>query len=213
MLKLTVIAVVVVTAYCSTNRSITQSEGKHPELQDSVLVDRDRNKYPVKLFPDNTLWMTANLKLKVPGSYCYENMEENCERYGRLYTWASAQDACNLLGEGWRLATKDEWERLAKLYGGVYIRDSVESGKMAYKALLTTGSSPFKALLGGGRALDGKYRRLDAHGFYWTTTEIDSSLAWFYNFGKGSQTLYQQDNGEKTDAFSVRCVKAINALK
>ncbi|HTF29172.1 MAG TPA: FISUMP domain-containing protein [Flavitalea sp.] len=178
-----------------------------------MIVDRDHNKYPVKVFPDNTLWMTANLKLNIPDSYCYENMEENCERYGRLYTWTSAQEGCKLLGNGWRLATKDEWERLAKIYGGVCIRDSVESGKRAFKDLLASGSSPFNALLGGGRAPDGKYRRLDAHGFYWAATEIDSSLAWFYNFGKGSQTLYQQDNGEKTDAFSVRCVKSKSKIK
>jgi hypothetical protein len=35
----------------------------------------------------------------------------------------------------------------------------------------------------------------------------------FYNFGKGSQALYQQDGGEKTRAFSVRCVKSIDSLK
>jgi len=207
MFNLTVITVVVTMVFCTTTKPIAQIEGSDPEIQDSVIVDRDHNKYPIKVFSDNSLWMTANLNLKIPDSYCHENIEENCERYGRLYTWASAQEGCNLLGDGWRLATKDEWERLAKLYGGPYIRDSVESGKTAYKALLTSGNSPFNALLGGGRAPDGKYRRLDAHGFYWTATEIDSSTAWFYNFGKGSQTLYQQDNGEKTDAFSVRCLK------
>lgn len=31
-----------------------------------------------------------NLNIPVEGSRCYDDLEENCERYGRLYTWAAA---------------------------------------------------------------------------------------------------------------------------
>jgi uncharacterized protein (TIGR02145 family) len=34
--------------------------------------------------------MTTNLKLNIPDSYCYDNADENCEQYGRLYTWKAA---------------------------------------------------------------------------------------------------------------------------
>ena len=176
--------------------------------QDSLLVDRDGNKYPVKRMLDNNLWMTNNLKLNIPDSYCYENIKDNCEQYGRLYTWESAQKGCALLGEGWRLPTTDEWRQLATRYGGSPV-DSSENRKKAYKALLYGGGSGFNALLGGGREADGKYARLDAHGFYWTATEKDSNTAGFANFGKGSQSLYHQTDGEKPGAFAVRCVKKI----
>ena len=33
---------------------------------------------------------TKNLNIPVEGSRCYDDLEENCERYGRLYTWAAA---------------------------------------------------------------------------------------------------------------------------
>ncbi len=33
------------------------------------------------------VWMANNLDVKVPGSFCYENKPENCEKYGRLYPW------------------------------------------------------------------------------------------------------------------------------
>jgi uncharacterized protein (TIGR02145 family) len=79
--------------------------------------------------------------------------------------------------------------------------------------MLKPGNAQFNALLSGGREPDGQYARLDAHGFYWVATESDSNAAWFINFGKGSQTLYLQDNGEKTDAFSVRCVKSMESPK
>jgi hypothetical protein len=39
-------------------------------LQDSLLVDRDGNKYYVRKLLDNNYWMTTNLKLNIPDSYC-----------------------------------------------------------------------------------------------------------------------------------------------
>jgi len=156
--------------------------------------------------------MTTNLKLNIPDSYCYDNADDNCERYGRLYTWEAAQNGCALLGEGWRLPTSAEWQQLAALYGG-FTADSTESRKKAYSALTISGNSRFNAVLGGGRDLNGEYGRLEAHGFYWTATENDSRTAWFSNFGKNSQSLYHQNGGEKTDAFAVRCIKNIDTLK
>jgi uncharacterized protein (TIGR02145 family) len=61
--------------------------------------------------------------------------------------------------------------------------------------------------LGGSSGPDGEYERLNAHGFYWTATEKDSTSAWLCKFGKGIQSLYLQNGGEKLEAFSVRCVK------
>jgi uncharacterized protein (TIGR02145 family) len=159
-----------------------------------------------KRMADGKRWTTHNLDVNTMPSYCYQDAELNCRRYGRLYTWESARRACQSLGDGWRLPTDDEWRQLAKHYGGVSA-DSDEGGKAAYQALLAEGSSGFNALLGGGRSGDGQYARLEAHGFYWTASEIDPANGWFYNFGRGGLALHRQDGGEKRSAFSVRCVK------
>ena len=112
----------------------------------------------------------------------------------------------SIIGSWLRLPTNDEWRQLAKHYGGVR-DDSDDSGNAAYKALLVGGSSGFNALLGGGHAFDdGRYTRLEAHGFYWTASESDPTTAWFYNFGKGGLALNRHSDGEKQRAFSVRCV-------
>src|SRR5437763_14366234 len=50
--------------------------------------------YPSKRMADGKQWMTRNLDVKVMPSYCYDGAEENCRRYGRLYTWESAPRAC-----------------------------------------------------------------------------------------------------------------------
>jgi len=156
--------------------------------------------------PDGKRWTTENLNVDTAESYCYDDAKLNCRRYGRLYTWESAQRTCRSLGNGWRLPTDDDWRRMAKHFGGVH-DDSGDRGSAAYKALLIGGSSGFNAVLGGGRAHDdGQYGRLEAHGFYWTASESGPAIAWFYNFGKGSQGLYRQREGEKQRAFSVRCV-------
>jgi hypothetical protein len=54
---------------------------------------------------DGREWTTANLNVNASPSYCYDDTEPNCRRYGRLYTWESAQRVCRTLGDGWRLPT------------------------------------------------------------------------------------------------------------
>jgi len=132
--------------------------------------------YSTKRMADGKQWMTHNLDVNTAPSYCYEDAELNCRRYGRLYTWESARRVCQSLGDGWRLPTDDEWRQMAKHYGGVS-EDSDDKGKSAYKALLAGGSLGFNALLGGGRSDDGQYARLEAHGFYWTASESDPASA------------------------------------
>jgi uncharacterized protein (TIGR02145 family) len=159
-----------------------------------------------KRMADGKQWTTANLNVNTSPSYCYDDAERNCRQYGRLYTWESAQRACQSLGDGWRLPTDDEWMQLAKQYGGLG-NDSADKGKASYTVLFRRGMSGFDAVLGGIREVDGKYSRLEAHGAYWTASENNSATAPFYNFGKGSSALYRGEAGEKRRAMSVRCVK------
>jgi len=159
-----------------------------------------------KRMADGKQWTTRNLDVDTVPSHCYEDAQLNCRQYGRLYTWNSAQWACQSLGNGWRLPTDDEWRLRAKRYGGVS-EDSEDKGKAAYKALFAGGRSGFEALLGGGRSVDNEYARLQAHGFYWTASETDPASAWFYNFAQGGQALHRQSGGEKQREFSVRCVR------
>lgn len=154
---------------------------------------------------DGKEWTTANLNADASPSYCYDDAEPNCRRYGRLYTWASAQQVCQSLGDGWRLPTDDEWRQMAKRYGGVSA-DSADKGNAAFAALRSGGTSGFNAVLGGNRS-DGKYERVDAHGFYWTASDNDPRTAPFYNFGENGQALHRQAGGDKQMAVSVRCVR------
>lgn len=158
-----------------------------------------------KQMADGKRWTSDNLNVRIGHSYCYDDAEPNCAKYGRLYTWQSAQEGCHSLGNEWRLPSAAEWQQLAKQYGGIS-DDSEDGGKGAYAALSIGGRSGFDARLGGGRNPDGQYARLEAHGFYWTASESSPATAWFYNFGKGGLALHRQREGEKPMALSVRCV-------
>ena len=41
-----------------------------------------------------------NLNVTSVSSYCYDDAETNCRRYGQLYTWESARQGCQSLGNG-----------------------------------------------------------------------------------------------------------------
>jgi uncharacterized protein (TIGR02145 family) len=184
------LAFVVFCCACSTGPSAHDAAGGAAEAPSFLMADGKR-------------W-TANVNINTPSSYCYDDAQANCERYGRLYTWESAQRVCQLLGAGWHLPTDEEWRGLAKPYGGVG-EDSADDGKAAYTALIRGGPSGFNAVFGGNRS-DEQYARLEAHGFYWTASDNGPNTAPFYNFGKNGQALHRQPEGQKQMAISVACV-------
>jgi uncharacterized protein (TIGR02145 family) len=156
---------------------------------------------------DGREWTTSNLNVVTAGSYCYDDAERNCDRYGRLYTWEAAQRGCESLGDGWRLPTNDEWRQLAKLYGGL-MEESDAGGRAAYAALVIGGSSGFNVVFGGSRVSgQEQYARVEAHGFYWTASESSATAAWFYNFAKGGMSVNRHREGNKQMAISARCLR------
>ena len=79
--------------------------------------------------------MAENLRFKSPNSFCYNNADSNCTKYGRLYLWTAALDSVHLYEnddedcgyckpcppkyplrgvcpKGWHLPTETEWETL-----------------------------------------------------------------------------------------------------
>ena len=110
-----------------------------------------------------------------------------------------------MLGPGWHLPTDVVWRQMAKRYGGVS-DEAADQGRAAFAALASGGTSRFNAVLGGNRSA-GRYERLEAHGFYWTSSDNDPDSAPFYNFGQNGRALHRQPQGAKLMAISVRCVR------
>ena len=116
---------------------------------------RDGQTYKWVRLKDGKKWMAQNLNYKTPDSWWYERKSSNGKKYGRLYTWQAAKNACP---SGWRLPSDDEWWKMASYYGKAYNSQSGQqinknkegdAGEAAYKALMQGGNSGFSALLGG----------------------------------------------------------------
>ena len=87
------------------------SEGKDHALY--FTDPRDNHSYPVVSIGDQ-VWMSAKLNYKTDFSYCFDDDESYCAKYGRLYKWSAAKTACPA---GWHLPSRAEYNTLFEAIG------------------------------------------------------------------------------------------------
>lgn len=155
---------------------------------------------------DTTEW--ANL---TTGAWCWwDNNEASGSVYGKMYNWYAVNDTRGLAPAGYHVPTDTEWTTLTDYLGGL----SVAGGKMKEVGtehwespnLYATNSSGFTGYGGGFREYDGYFSQLQITGVWWTSTQYDSSFAW-YNYLYHTYNEVQRDNYYKTRGLSVRLVK------
>lgn len=198
---------------------------------DGILVDeRDGQTYKTVKIGDQ-VWMAKNLNYEFEGSVCPKNEQSNCDVYGRLYTWKSAQDVCP---EGWHLPSRDEIEKLLDVVDSA-IDSVVKYKKQHLEALVDSIERPERHLkdYSWGEGFDtfgfsalpaGSYHSGDQVPFgnfgysawFWSSTENDSSSyegayyeeeAYYLLIGGSAEV----DDWSKATYLSVRCIQGVNS--
>lgn len=173
-------------------------------LSDVTFIDsRDGKKYKTVKIGDQ-IWMAENLNYETEtGSWCYDNNPSNCDKYGRLYDWETAN---KVAPAGWHLPSRAEFETLLKNLGG--------EGAEAYKHIIQGGSSGFNAFFSGYRGGDGSYHKSSIWGngentFFRSSTENEDKQAWAWILSVFSDThkAHMTSVNDKSAGFSVRLVK------
>jgi uncharacterized protein (TIGR02145 family) len=175
--------------------------------QNSFTDTRDSKTYKTVEIKGQT-WMAENLNYNAPGSQCYSNKPENCAKYGRLYNWAAAREACP---SGWHLPSDAEWQELVDFVGGADSagrRLKAKIGWSDYKEQSGNGSDNygFSALPGGNGYSRDKFHYAGNSSHWWSATEYNTSRAYrrYIYCNKNDVDHY---HGDKTLLFSVRCVQ------
>ena len=120
----------------SVSSSSSANAGSEYDATANTLKDlRDGKVYKtVKI--GNQVWMAENLNFETSASYCYNDSSKYCDKYGRLYTWATAvgksEEECgpgkecnlpsgNIRGvcpDGWYLPNEADFVTLIEVVGG-----------------------------------------------------------------------------------------------
>ena len=171
-------------------------------MEKNLEVTTYRNGDPIPYVTDATAWAALTT-----GAWCYYN---NDPSNGKLYNWYAVNDPRGLAPTGWHVPTDDEWTTLSNTLGG----DAVAGGKMKVAGTTrwttpntgATNESGFAGLPGGNRNNAGTFFNVGNVGFWWSSTEFSTALAWYrylgYNNGSISRFDYSKNYG-----FSVRCLR------
>jgi uncharacterized protein (TIGR02145 family) len=186
--------------------SIEQARYK-PKISETSFIDPRDNKNYNTVTIGSQIWMAENLNYDADGSQCYDNKVANCNKYGRLYNWETANKSCF---EGWHLPSNDEWETLVNFVGG----DKVAGKKLktmsgwSFQGKLGNGTDDFgfAALPGGAGTSNGDFMTIGGWGGWWSTSEYDADIACFQGMVEYDESVYFS-TFVKNGLLSVRCVK------
>lgn len=170
---------------------------------------RDGKTYGVVQMPDGKLWMAENLNY-VPesgNSWCYDDNESNCERYGRLYDWNTALTACPV---GWRVPDYDEWDEL--LYD--VDRSRISANRFKSQSDWSndgngTDDFGFSALPGGLYSSASGFDDIADVGVWWSARSPQTqNITRGFGMRHDSEAVFLLSNnsGDNIVGFSVRCI-------
>lgn len=201
------------------------------DLEYGTVTDIDGNVYKTIQIGDQ-VWMAENLRTthyqngdpinhvnnifeeRAEAYTIYDNDNKNLEVHGALYNWKAATDERNIAPKGWRVTTKEDWQKLIN-----YLDDSGEKDyghRLREKSTAhwhydgkyvkaSTNSTGFTSIASGRHY--GHFMQLGGGSFYWTSSD---SLPYGMNYVcllNNQNHLLIADTPWIDTGMSIRCVK------
>lgn len=157
--------------------------------------DKRDGKYYWTVEIGTQVWMAENLAFKASeGCWAYNNNNSNVKEYGYLYSWKTAKTVCP---NGWRLPTKEDYEKLLNNVGNDFVERNT--------SLKIGGNSGFSAIPSGEHFYN-KFYGLGSNASFWTLTG-SGAAAWYLNMNSGFKYASVGSGGSAEFGFSIRCIK------
>ncbi|MBI9067324.1 MAG: hypothetical protein JEZ09_08530, partial [Salinivirgaceae bacterium] len=194
--------------------------GAQAWMAENLKVAHYSNGDVIPLVTDNSAWALLEY---YNDAYCYYD-NNSSSQYGALYTWAAAMkkassSSANPSGvqgvcpTGWHLPSNNEWIELRDYIGEDGHSDTEGAALKASSGWNNGGNGTddygFSALPGGYRDrgyYGGLFHDIGDTGYWWSSTERNTSETYFYYLSHLSSTLMRSDV-DKSRGSSVRCVK------
>ncbi len=203
--KISLLSIILfLAAGCASGESATTSEADPVDA--SSLTDFDGNTYPTLQIGEQ-VWMGANLLARhgpegeFVESFCYDDQEENCLAYGRLYTVSAAmggdrgEGSQGICPDGWHIPSMSEWKTLIDHLGGQ------DTAGQALREQSGMGLQP-----SGWFDFTGEYRGLGEATFLRSSSAPNSYSTYIWMLEPGSDSVERGDL-HPDDAIPLRCVR------
>lgn len=180
--------------------------------------------YSTKIIGNKT-WMTENLNYmkndiinNLYETICFENSQENCQKYGMFYSWTEAlnlDDSCGVTGcsakidsinqgvcpTGWHIPSINEWSDLIDYFGGK--NSAAKSLKASAPDWDGDNTSGFNALPSGNENIFND----NSVATFWAMSSTKPYHPIYIKFGTGSSGVEFSTNIYREYTFSIRCIK------
>jgi uncharacterized protein (TIGR02145 family) len=179
--------------------------GTQTWMAENLKTTRYRNGNPITTNLSNAAWQNTS-----SGAYDVYNFDAaNNSTYGKLYNWYAVADPRGLCPAGWHVPTDAEWTTLENFLGGASVAGvKLKSTSTIWNSPNTgaTNESGFSGLPGGLRNIFGSCYNIGNDGYWWSSTENSSTLAWSRSQGSYFGDSHRNDLS-KADGLSVRCLR------
>jgi uncharacterized protein (TIGR02145 family) len=159
------------------------------------------------------------------GAWAHYNGDASLDcPYGKLYNFYACSDARQLCPTGWHVPTDGEWSALINLFdpnaqGGINWSNfaggplkstgTIQAGTGLWNGPNTgaTNASGFSALPGGFITIMGASNNSAINGYYWTSSEVNSTTGYARSFYHDPGSVIQTANFGKRSGMSIRCIR------